>query len=245
MEKKDSPARACRNVDVSSALRIRGAIRLSISDCRPARGSSTLDRWLGPQHSAPFIMVKPRDTETRSMADDLPTITIKPSSGWGLPDFREVWAYRNLLYFFVLRDIKVRYRQTIFGGLWAVIQPLAWRGAFTLIFGGSRAFPPGGALSLVRVHGVGALDPVLSVLSRASGSLVGGASLIRRCTSLASSCHLRLRHPSSWTSPSGLAILVVMLANYRVTPSRRSSSSRSSRRWRSSARSPSVCCFRR
>ena len=54
------------------------------------------------------------------------TVTvIQPRSGWAPIDFRELWAYRELLYFFTWRDIKVRYRQTVLGGAWAILQPLA------------------------------------------------------------------------------------------------------------------------
>jgi lipopolysaccharide transport system permease protein len=54
---------------------------------------------------------------------------------WGLPNFIELWHYRDLLGMFIMRDIKVRYRQTVIGILWAVIQPVMQMVVFTLIFG--------------------------------------------------------------------------------------------------------------
>ncbi len=48
---------------------------------------------------------------------------IKPKKGWQLIDFKELKDYRDLFYFLVARDIKVRYKQTVLGGLWAIIQP--------------------------------------------------------------------------------------------------------------------------
>ena len=58
------------------------------------------------------------------MRDTAPSITvIEPKTGWVPVDFREIWNYRELLYFLTKRDIKVRYKQTVLGGLWAVIQP--------------------------------------------------------------------------------------------------------------------------
>jgi lipopolysaccharide transport system permease protein len=56
----------------------------------------------------------------------------------------EVWAYRELLYFFVLRDVKVRYRQTIIGVGWVVIQPLMAMGAFSIFFGKVAKLPSQG-----------------------------------------------------------------------------------------------------
>jgi lipopolysaccharide transport system permease protein len=58
--------------------------------------------------------------------------------------FVDVWAYRDLLGAFLMRDVKVRYKQTILGVLWVLIQPLATAGAFALIFGGIAKMPVGG-----------------------------------------------------------------------------------------------------
>ncbi len=58
-------------------------------------------------------------------------LVIKPRKGWQPVDFRELWAYRELLGFLVWRDIKVRYKQTLLGGFWAILQPLIG----TLVFG--------------------------------------------------------------------------------------------------------------
>lgn len=60
---------------------------------------------------------------------------IEPSRSWVSLKLRELWEYRELLYFFTLRDIKVRYKQTAIGAAWAVIQPLLSMLIFTLIFG--------------------------------------------------------------------------------------------------------------
>ena len=53
----------------------------------------------------------------------VPTLVIRPSRGWVTIKFRELWQYRELIYFFVWRDIKVRYKQTVLGAAWAIIQP--------------------------------------------------------------------------------------------------------------------------
>ena len=60
---------------------------------------------------------------------------IEPKKGWIAFDLKEVWKYRELFYFLTKRDIKVRYKQTVLGSLWAVIQPVITMLVFTLFFG--------------------------------------------------------------------------------------------------------------
>lgn len=62
-------------------------------------------------------------------------LRIEPSTNWQQLNLSELWRYRELLYFFVWRDIKVRYKQTVLGASWAIIQPLATALLFTLFFG--------------------------------------------------------------------------------------------------------------
>jgi lipopolysaccharide transport system permease protein len=67
--------------------------------------------------------------------DDLPLTVIERRPGWHLFDLAELWRYRELLYFLTWRDVKLRYKQTIFGVGWAVLQPLATMFVFSLFFG--------------------------------------------------------------------------------------------------------------
>lgn len=60
---------------------------------------------------------------------------IEPSRAWQAVDFRELWGYRELIYFLVWRDIKVRYKQTILGAGWAIIQPVMTMVVFSIFFG--------------------------------------------------------------------------------------------------------------
>jgi len=69
---------------------------------------------------------------------------IKPKKGWQLVDFKELSEYRDLFYFLVARDIKVRYKQTVLGGLWAIIQPFFSMIVFTLFFGRLAKMPSDG-----------------------------------------------------------------------------------------------------
>ena len=61
---------------------------------------------------------------------------IEPTQGWGSLKLRDIWRYRELMFFLTWRDIKVRYKQTLLGAAWAVIRPLFSMVIFTLIFGG-------------------------------------------------------------------------------------------------------------
>ena len=69
---------------------------------------------------------------------------IEPRKGFRPIDFRELWAFRELLYFLAWRDIKVRYKQTALGVLWAVLQPFLTMVVFTLLFGRFAKMPSDG-----------------------------------------------------------------------------------------------------
>jgi lipopolysaccharide transport system permease protein len=75
---------------------------------------------------------------------DPPTVIIKPPRGWLDLRLADVWEYRELLYFFVWRDMKVRYKQTIIGVVWVVLQPLLTMGVFTIFFGRLAKLPSEG-----------------------------------------------------------------------------------------------------
>src|SRR5437764_171183 len=81
--------------------------------------------------------VEERDTPRRS---DYVTV-IRPASKWPRVDFRELWRFRELLAVFVWRDLKVRYKQTVIGVGWAVIQPVLPTVVYTLVFGKFANFP--------------------------------------------------------------------------------------------------------
>ena len=78
------------------------------------------------------------------LAAPVPRIRIEPPRGWLELRLHEVWQSRELLYFFVWRDIKVRYKQTVIGVLWVVLQPLMTMGVFTIFFGRLAKLPSEG-----------------------------------------------------------------------------------------------------
>jgi lipopolysaccharide transport system permease protein len=108
-------------------------------------------------------------------------VTIKPSRGWVSLGLRELWAYRELLYFLVWRDIKVRYKQTILGAAWAIIQPFFTMVIFSVFFGFLARIPSDGIPYPIFAYA--ALVPwtfFANGLRQASTSLVGNASLISK-----------------------------------------------------------------
>src|SRR5678816_3552850 len=72
------------------------------------------------------------------------TIRIEPPRAWSALNLGELWRFRELLYFLVWRDVKVRYKQTVLGATWALLQPLATMVAFSLFFGRVAAEPSEG-----------------------------------------------------------------------------------------------------
>jgi lipopolysaccharide transport system permease protein len=106
---------------------------------------------------------------------------IKPSRGLFHLDLQAVWQYRELLYFLVWRDVKIRYKQTILGAVWAILQPLMTMVIFTVIFG-TFAKVPSDDLPY-SIFAYTALLPwqyFSQAISRSGESLVTSANLIRK-----------------------------------------------------------------
>jgi lipopolysaccharide transport system permease protein len=82
--------------------------------------------------------------EVAGAQSDLPVLRIDARRGWLALDLAELWAYRELLYFFVWRDIKVRYKQTVIGAAWAILQPVMTMLVFSLFFGRLAKIPSQG-----------------------------------------------------------------------------------------------------
>jgi lipopolysaccharide transport system permease protein len=115
-------------------------------------------------------------------AVERPHVTIRPSRGWVSLDLGELWRFRELLYFLVWRDVKVRYKQTAVGALWAILQPLLLAILFTLIFSRiGRLKPPGGVPYAAFAY-AGLLPWLLFVtaLTESSRSLVSNKELVTK-----------------------------------------------------------------
>lgn len=108
-------------------------------------------------------------------------IRIRPSGRWTPLNLRDLWAYRELLYFLTWRDLKVRYRQTLLGVAWALIQPLAAMLLFTLFFGRLAGIPSDGIPYPIFVY-AGLLPWMFfsNAVTNSGNSLVGSANLISK-----------------------------------------------------------------
>jgi lipopolysaccharide transport system permease protein len=162
------------------------------------------------------------DTQRQTPATtglEQPTIRIEPSKGWVSLKLRELWEYRELLYFLVWRDIKVRYKQTVLGAAWAVIQPFFTMVVFSIFFGRLAKIPSDGIP--YPLFSFAALVPwnfFASGLSQSSDSLVGSANLIKKVY------FPRLAIPIA-TVLAGVVdfviafgVLLILMIYYRVAP---------------------------
>lgn len=110
-----------------------------------------------------------------------PIVAIRPGRPWPALNIHEVWAYRELLYFLMWRDIKVRYKQTALGFTWAVIQPLLTMLIFTLFFGGLARLPSDGIpYPLFAYAGLLPWMFVSTAVTGCSNSLAGNPNLISK-----------------------------------------------------------------
>jgi len=107
--------------------------------------------------------------------------TIEPSGGLSLPSLREVWTGRELLWFLVLRNIKVRYTQTVLGATWTLLQPLLPMVVFTVFFGRLADVPSDGLpYYLFSLSGLVVWAYFASTVTQGSQSLVSDAPLITK-----------------------------------------------------------------
>jgi lipopolysaccharide transport system permease protein len=112
---------------------------------------------------------------------DKPLVTIQPSNPWVPLNIRDIWAFRELLAFLTWRDIKVRYKQTVLGAAWAIIQPLFTTLIFTLLFGRLAGIPSDGVpYPLFAYAGLLPWTFFSNAVSNSGNSLVGSANLITK-----------------------------------------------------------------
>lgn len=110
-----------------------------------------------------------------------PLVVIQPSKKWNLLSLKDIWAYRELLFFLTWRDVKVRYKQTALGAAWAILQPLFMMVIFTIFFGrlagvGSSGIP----YPLFALAGLVPWTFFANSITASGNSLVGSAHLITK-----------------------------------------------------------------
>ncbi len=107
--------------------------------------------------------------------------TIKPKKTFSFEDFKEIWQYKELLYFFTWKDFKVRYKQTAIGVLWALFQPFITMVVFSIFFGKLAQMPSDGIPYPIFVYtGLLFWQFFSSALSETSNSLVSNANIITK-----------------------------------------------------------------
>jgi lipopolysaccharide transport system permease protein len=144
---------------------------------------------------------------------------IRPSSGWAALRLDELWAHRELFYFLVWRDLKVRYRQTAFGALWAIVRPLGLMAVFTLFLGQLEGIAPTGVpYALFTLAALVPWTLFSQSLISGSESLVGAANLLQKVY------FPRLLLPLSAVTSYvldfaiGFALLLAFMLAFGVTP---------------------------
>ena len=146
-------------------------------------------------------------------------VIIKPSKGLIDIDFKAMWQFRDLLLAFAERDIRLRYRQTLLGGIWVILQPLLSALIFAVVFGFIAKMPSQGVpYFLIAFAGMMGWTLFNGNLTRVTPSLIGNGPLIRKIY------FPRLLAPLG-VVPSvlldflvSLGVMVVLLVIYRVTP---------------------------
>ncbi|MEM7220392.1 MAG: ABC transporter permease [Pseudomonadota bacterium] len=146
-------------------------------------------------------------------------IEIKPTSGWSVLSLSELWAYREVVFYLAWRDVKVRYKQTVFGPAWAIMQPFLTMVIFSIIFGKVAKIPSDGIP--YPIFSYAALVPWVffqNTITKASSSLVSGGGMLRQIY------FPRLAMPLSSVGAGFLdfalafAVLLLMMAYYGIAP---------------------------
>jgi lipopolysaccharide transport system permease protein len=119
-----------------------------------------------------------------AIADAVPvlaTTVIRPAVGWQFINVRELWQSRELLFFLIWRDIKVRYKQTLLGAAWAILQPVMMMVVFTIFFGRMAKVPTGGVpYPLFVFAGLLPWTFFATAITNAGNSVVGSERLITK-----------------------------------------------------------------
>ena len=111
---------------------------------------------------------------------ELQVTVIQPRAKWRMIDFAELWRYRGLLYFLTWRDVKIRYKQTMLGFLWAIIRPLMYVVVFTILFGHIGKVETSVPYPIFSLTGVLAWQFFADAIGRAGNSVVGAQDLITK-----------------------------------------------------------------
>jgi lipopolysaccharide transport system permease protein len=156
------------------------------------------------------------DTQTRSAA----TIVIEPSRGLADFNLKEIWDYRDLMFFLAWRDINIRYKQTILGAAWAVVQPVMTMILFTIFFGRMAGVPSEGVP--YPLFAFAALLPwqyFATTLGNAANSLVNNSNLLSKVYFPRLLIPLTSLFPPAVDFMIAFVVLIGLMFYYRQAPS--------------------------
>jgi lipopolysaccharide transport system permease protein len=140
---------------------------------------SLAEAGLDPQLSSPGDESSPRHPAVT--LPEKPLVVIKPQTSWVGLDLSSIWAYRELLYFLIWRDIKVRYKQTVLGVAWVILQPIITTLIFTIILGKLAKIPSDNfPYPLFAYTGLLGWSFFSGAVANTGTSLVSNASLITK-----------------------------------------------------------------
>jgi lipopolysaccharide transport system permease protein len=161
----------------------------------------------------------PNDRDAEEVVPSLRLKVIEPPSGWQVINLNELWRYRELLYFFAWRDVKVRYKQTLLGAAWAVLQPLMMMFVFTIFLGRLAGVDSGGLPYPLFVYS-GLLPWMLfsTAISSAGNSVVSSESIITKIYFPRLLVPFAAVAAALVDSVCALVMLLLMLAYYRIWP---------------------------
>jgi lipopolysaccharide transport system permease protein len=148
-----------------------------------------------------------------------PERVIEPTRGWVSLKLGELWDYRELLYFLTWRDIKVRYKQTLFGAAWAIIQPFFTMVVFSLFFGELAGVPSDEVP--YPIFSYAALVPwqfFASGLAQASNSLIGSSNMIKKIYFPRLAMPIAAVLSNAVDFVLAFAVLLGMMLYYRIAP---------------------------
>lgn len=129
----------------------------------------------------PILATAPKEDRLLSTSPEQPVVVIEPSKAWVALKLRDLWLYRELLYFLIWRDVKVRYKQTALGVTWAILQPLLTMLIFTLIFGRLGGIKSDGIpYPIFAYAGLLIWTFFANAVTNSGNSLVGSAHLITK-----------------------------------------------------------------
>jgi len=167
------------------------------------------------------VLTEQKQAGNQVVAQDTrqPTVVIVPEKGWMPIDLRELWAFRDLLFFMSWRDISVRYKQTILGVAWAIIQPFFSMVVFSLFFGRLAKVPSDGIpypiFSYAAVLPWGYFS---AALGGAANSLVGSSTLISKTYFPRMTIPLAAVITPLFDFVIAFLFLIVLMIFYRITP---------------------------